>query len=71
MAKYTRNIFLWLSAFNIDMRVVHIAGRLNPVVDLLSRWHLTSNNFKKLQELVHPVSWVDVSVDLLQVDESL
>ena len=59
------------SAFNIDMRVVHIAGHLNAVADLLSRWHLTSNNFKKLQELVHPVSWVDVSVDLLQVDESI
>ena len=37
MAKYVRNIFFWLSTFNIDMRVVHIAGRLNPVADLLSR----------------------------------
>ena len=71
MAKYVRNIYLWLSAFNIDMRVIHIAGRLNPVADLLSRWHLTSNNFQKLQELVHPVSWVDVSSDLLHVDESI
>ena len=71
MAKYVRNIFLWLSAFNIDMKVVHIAGCLNPVADLLSRWHLTSNNFKKLQELVHPVSWANVSVDLLKVNESI
>ena len=47
------------------MRVVHIAGQLNPVADLLSRWHLTSNNFQKLQELVDPVSWVNVSANLI------
>ena len=66
MAKYVRNIFLWLSG-----RVIHIAGCLNPVADLLSRWHLTKNNFQKLQELVQPVSWVNVSVELLHVDESI
>ena len=71
MAKYVRNIFLWLSAFNIDMRVIHIVGWLNPVADLLSRWHLTSNNFQKLQELVDPVSWMNVSVELLHVDETI
>ena len=27
MAKYSRNIFLWLSGFNIDIKVVHIAGK--------------------------------------------
>ena len=71
MAKYVRNIFLWLSAFNIDMRVIHIAGRLNPVADLLSQWHLTSNNFQKLQELVDPLVWVNVSEELLHVGESI
>ena len=71
MVKYVRTIFLWLSVFNIDIKVVHIAGQLNPVADLLSRWHLTSNNFQKLQELVDPVSWVNVSAELLHVDESI
>ena len=71
MAKYVRNIFLWLSAFTIDIRVIHIAGWLNPVADILSRWYLTSNNFQKLQELVDPVSWVNVSAELLHVDESI
>ena len=37
MAKYARNIFLWLSAFNINIKVVHIPRKLDPVVDLLSR----------------------------------
>ena len=50
MAKYTRNIFLWLSTFNIDIKVVHVPGKLNPVADLLSRLYITPNNVKKLQE---------------------
>ena len=37
LAKYARNIFLWVSACNIDIKVVHVAGKLNPVADLLSR----------------------------------
>ena len=41
------------------------------MADLLTRWHLTSNTFKILQELVDPVSWVNVSAELLQVDESI
>ena len=69
-AKYVTNIFLWLSAFNIDIKFV-IVGRLNPVADLWSRWHLTSNNFQKLPELVNPISWVNVSAELFHVDESI
>ena len=54
MAKYARNIFQWLSAFNIDIMVVYIPGKMNPVADLLSRWNITANNVSKLQQLVHP-----------------
>ena len=41
MAKYAQNVFLWLSAFNIDIQVVHTPGKMNSVADLLSRWHKT------------------------------
>ena len=58
LAKYARNIVLWLSACNIDIKVVHVAGRLNPVADLLSRWHITNHNFQNLQQMVHPVTWI-------------
>ena len=71
MAKYARNIFLWLSAFNIDIQVVHIPGKMNPVVDLLSRWHNTADNVSKLQALIHPVTWIHTSVDLLYSDENI
>ena len=37
MAKHTRNIFLWLSSCNIEIKLVHVAGKLDPVADLLSR----------------------------------
>ena len=56
LAKYARNIFMWASAFNIQLKVVHVAGKLNPVADLLSRWNITPSNFQKLQELVGPVT---------------
>ena len=71
LAKYERNILLWLSACNIDIKVVHVAGKLNPVADLLSRWHITNHNFQKLQQMVYPVSWISISEDFLHMDESI
>ena len=44
-SKIARNIFMWLSACNIDLQVVHFAGKSNTVADLLSRWFVTCNNF--------------------------
>ena len=71
LSKYARNIFLWLSAFNISIMVVHVPGKLNPVADLLSRWNITVDNFSKLQQLVHPVTWVPAPQDLLFCDDSI
>ena len=71
LGKYAKNIFLWLSAFNINLMVVHVPGKLNPVADLLSRWDITVNNVSKLQQLVHPVTWVPISQDLLYCDDSI
>ena len=45
MGEYARNIFMWVSTFNIDLKVVHVPGKLNEVADLLSRWFITKNNF--------------------------
>ena len=46
LAKYARNIFMWASAFNIELKVVHVAGKMNPVADLLSRWNTTPLIFR-------------------------
>ena len=67
LAKYARNIFLWLSACNIDIKVVHVAGKLN----LLPRWYITNYNFQKLQQMVHPVTWISISEEFLYVDETI
>ena len=69
LATYARNIFMWLIAFNIDIKVVHVAGKLNPVADLLSRWRFIVNNHKKLAQLVQSVTWIPVSKDFLYVDQ--
>ena len=37
LAKHTRNIFLWLRSCDIEIKLVHVAGKLDPVADLLSR----------------------------------
>ena len=71
MAKCARNVFLWLSAFNIGIQVVHIPGKMNPVAYLLSRWHKTVNIVSKLQELIHPVTWVHTNEDLLYCNENI
>ena len=71
MAMYARNVFLWLSAFNIDIQVVHIPGKMNPVADLLSRWHKTVNNVPKLQALIHPVTWIHTTEELLYCNKNI
>ena len=71
LSKIARNIFMWLSACNIDLQVVHVPGKSNTVADLLSRWFITCNNFQKLQKLVHPVTWITVNEHLLYTDESI
>ena len=43
LAKYARK--MWTSACNIELKVVHGAGKQNPVADLLSRWYITPSNF--------------------------
>ena len=64
LGKYARNTFMYLSTNNIDMKIVHIAEKNNPVADLLSRWFTVPNNVHKSQELVHPVIWVHTNQDL-------
>ena len=71
LGKIARKVFMWLSACNIDLQVVYVAWKSNRVVDLLSRWFNTCNNFQKLQKLVHPITWVAVNDQLLYTDESV
>ena len=71
MVEYAKNIFMWVSTFNISLKVVHVPGKLNEAADLLSRWFSTRNNFQKLQQLVNPVVWIPVSNALLYTDKTI
>ena len=71
LAEYARNIFLRTSTFNIDLKVVHVPGKLNDVADLLSRLFITRDNSQKLQKQVNPVVWVPVSSNLLYTDKTI
>ena len=53
------------------MKVVHIAGKLDPVADLLSRCCTVPNNVQKLQEMVYPVTWIHTSYDLLCTNDDI
>ena len=61
---------MWPRACNIDLKVIHVSGKSNTVVNLLSRWFSAANNFQILPRLVHPVVWVSTSEEVY-TDESL
>ena len=69
MAEYNWTIFMWVGTFNIDLKIVHVPGKLIEVADLLSRWFITKNNVQKLPKLVNPVVWIPVSDTLLYTDK--
>ena len=48
----------------IGLVVSHIRSADNRVADLLSRWHLTPDNVKKLSQLVQSPIWIDTHIDL-------
>ena len=47
-----RNVWLGPAMFKIDLVVCYIKGADNRVADLLSRWHLITDNASKLSQLV-------------------
>ena len=58
-----RNVWLLTAMFYIDLVVSHIKGVNNRVADLLSRWHLTTDNANKLSQLVQSPIWIDTHID--------
>ena len=64
MATCARNVWLLAAMFNVNVIVSHIKGLDNSIANLLSRWHLTTDNSKKLHTLVDNPVWVDTHIDI-------
>ena len=73
LAVIARNIKFSAALANVDLHTVHIhiMGRNNVVTDLLSRWHLTTNPYEKLFQLMPVHQWLEVPTIFLQIDWSI
>ena len=59
------------SKYDIFLKVSHIPGKSNHVADLLSRWHHTTDNFKKLKSLLPFFTWEKIEDSHFQLDENI
>ena len=71
LATPARNVWLLTAMFNIDLVVSHIKGVDNKVADLLSRWHLTTDNANKLSQFVQSPIWIDTHIDLTLLNHDI
>ena len=66
-----RNVWYMAALSDIDLQYVHVLGKNNVVADLLSRWQYTTENVTQLNALVSSPVWLSVSVDMLEIDNTL
>ena len=71
MATCARNVWLLAAMFNVNIIVCHIKGMDNSIADLLSRWHLTVDNSKKLNTLLENPLWIDTHIDLTLLNHDI
>ena len=59
LATCARNVWLITAIFNIEIIVIHVPGKNNPVADLLSRWITTINPEHKLRQWMPDFIWIN------------
>ena len=56
LAAIARNIFMEVVACDIELKVIHVLGKDNPIADPLSRRIITGNAHQELRNYIsHPV----------------
>ena len=65
------NMWLETSKYDIEMKVMHIPGKINRVADLLSRWNNSYTNNVELQSLVEQPVWHDINDHLFHLDYNI
>ena len=71
LAACARNVWQLAAIGGIDLTYVHVLGRNNQVADLLSRWNHTHQNVVQLLQHVPDPTWVSVSLDLIDLDNTI
>ena len=71
MATCARTVWPLAAMFNVNIIVSHIRGLDNSIADLLSRWHLTEDNVKKLHSSVDNPVWVDTHMDITLLNHEI
>ena len=62
-----RNIWLETALRDIKLKLIHVKGKNNQWADLLSNWHLVTNNWQKLMPMVNQPVWCNVTSDMLHI----
>ena len=68
LATCARNIWQVAAKFDVELVYQHIHGIHNPIADLLSRWTNHHSDFVKLYTYVDNPIWLNVNIDLLEMD---
>ena len=71
LAAITRNIAMLTATHDINLKLVHILGKHNIIADALSRIGLHSNYQVQLHHLIPHHTWLEVPIELLEIDWSI
>ena len=68
LAVMNRNIWFECATNDIELKVSHIAGKLNTVADMLSRWTNSIAQCKKLLSVIPNPVWCTVRKEHVELD---
>ena len=71
LAAIARNIMMEISEQDIDLQVIHILRVENKIADLLSRWFITHNPGKILNNYVINPVWLRLHTGIAYIDWSI
>ena len=68
LATIARNIFMAAAQWDIDLDICHVAGKLNNIADLLSRWQNTVSQRTQLESWIPAPLWCDIHNENILLD---
>ena len=71
LAASARNIWYVTAIHDMEVQYKHVSGASNQVADVLSRWQGSPAQVEFLYAQVSYPQWLNVSVDLLELDPYL